>query len=125
MVPLLQPLPFVVEATMGLAEIMTQPTLATFQMLLSALLLYGTQNLSQLSRLWLQEKSVACFSYFFTGAKWQSKAFARAHLEMLKKHYGPEKLKAPSRFIIDDSLLERSKFVKKIALDRVQSLPRT
>lgn len=114
MIPILQPLPFVLVATQVLVGIMTQPTLTTFQMLLSGVLLYGTQNLSELSRLWLQEKSVACFSYFFNKAKWRRDAFARAHLEMLKVHYG-KRMKRPGRFIIDDTLLEHSKFVKAIA----------
>ena len=114
MIPILQPLPFIVAATQVLFGIMTQDTLTTFQMLLSGVLLYGTQNLSQLSRLWLQEKSVACFSYFFNKAKWRREAFARAHLEMLKIHYG-KRMKKPGRFIIDDTLLEHSKFVKSIA----------
>lgn len=114
MVPLTAALPFVVEATRVLVGVMTQPTLITFQMLLSGVLLYGTLNLSELSRLWLQEKSVACFSYFFNDAKWQREAFARAHLEMLKVHYG-KRMKKPGRFIIDDTLLEHSKFVKAIA----------
>lgn len=35
MIPLMQPLPFVVEATRVLAGIMTQPTLVTFQMFLT------------------------------------------------------------------------------------------
>ncbi len=103
MIPLMQPLPFVVEATKVLVGIMTQPTLVTFQMLLSGVLLYSTQNLSQLGRLWLQKKSIACFSYFFNDAKWQREAFARAHLEMLNMHYG-KRMKRPGRFIIDDTL---------------------
>ena len=116
MIPLLQPLPFVVVATQVLVGVMTQPTLITFQMLLSGVLLYGTPGLDpgQLSRLWLQEKSAACFSYFYNEAKWQRKAFALAHLEMLKMHYG-KRMKRPGRFIIDDTLLEHSKFVKAIA----------
>ena len=97
----------------GFAFLRPELTNAQFQnltMIATALILGSKFNLTEISRMWLQEKSVAALSEFLSDAKFSTIEMERLHLLNMRNIYQV----TGGNFIIDDTMKHHTKLCKWI-----------
>ena len=97
----------------GFAFLRPELTNAQFQnltMIATALILGSKFNLTEIIRMWLQEKSVAALSEFLSAAKFSTIEMERLHLLNMRNIYQV----AGGNFIIDDTMKHHTKLCKWI-----------
>ena len=97
----------------GFAFLKPELTNAQFQnltMIATALILGSKFNLTEISRMWLQEKSVAALSEFLSDAKFSPIEMERLHLLNMRDTYRV----TGGNFLIDDTMKHHAKFCRWI-----------
>jgi hypothetical protein len=109
-IPCVQRLPFIIVGLTFLQPALTRIQFDNLTLIATALILGSKFSLSEISRLWLKEKSVSTLSHFLSDAKFSTQemqhlyALRVMHFYQIRKGY----------FIIDDTMLHRSNFCKWI-----------
>jgi hypothetical protein len=84
--------------------------LQNLTMIATALILGSKFNLTEISRMWLKEKSVSALSEFLSDAKFSTIEMERLHLMNMRDTYNI----TGGNFLIDDTMKHHSKFCKWI-----------
>ena len=106
--PCAKHLPFIVCGLSFLQTALTHSQYQNLTLIATALVLGSKFNLTEISLMWLKEKSVSALSEFLSDAKFSPFEMQQLYLLRIRKLYKIKK----GYFVIDDSLLHRSKFCK-------------
>jgi hypothetical protein len=101
---------FIIAGFAFLRPELTNIQFQNFTMIATALILGAKFNLSEISRMWLREKSVAALSEFLSDAKFSTVEMQRLHLFNMRNKYGIE----GGCFLVDDTMKHHTKFCKWI-----------
>ena len=109
-IPCVERLPLIVSGLSFLTPALTNSQFQNLTLIATALVLGSNFNLSEISRMWLKEKSVSTLSEFLSDAKFSTNEMMHLYIlqmiDMYNIHNG--------FFIIDDTMKHHSKFCKWI-----------
>jgi hypothetical protein len=109
-IPCAKPLPFVIYGLSFLNTIVTNIQYQNLTLIATALILGSKFNLTEISYMWLKEKSVSTFSEFLSDAKISTHEMQQLYLLRTLQLY---KIRS-GYFLIDDTMLHHTKFCKWI-----------
>jgi hypothetical protein len=109
-IPCAKQLPIILCGLSFLEPALTNAQFQNLTLIATALLLGAKFNLTEISFLWLKEKSVSCLSEFLSDAKFSTYEMQQLYILQILNKYKIEN----GYFIIDDTMKHHSKFCKWI-----------
>jgi len=109
-VPCAERLPFIVCGLSFLQPALTNTQFYNLTLVATALVLGARFHLTDISRMWLKEKSFGTLSYFFADAKFSTDEMQMLYLLQMSKTYNI----TGGYFLIDDTMKHHTKFCKWI-----------
>jgi hypothetical protein len=109
-IPCARPLPFVVYGLSFLEFALTNIQYQNLILIATALILGAKFNLTEISRMWIKEKSVSALSEFLSDAKISTYEMQQLYQLRVLHLYKPQK----GYFIVDDTMKHHTKFCKWI-----------
>jgi len=109
-IPCAQRLPFIVAGLSFLQPVLTNIQFNNITLIATALVLGAKFNLTEISRMWLKEKSVSTLSYLLSDAKFYIPEMEMLYVEQIQKMY----TLTEGYYCIDDTMKHHTNFCKWI-----------